>query len=196
MPYDLRMSKSHTKLPAITVHGRFQPPIHINHWNYIKQGFDRAEHVTLLITNPFQDEAFDSAASWRNDPENNPFSYEERVHLFEQLFTRLGIDRSRYTIKPFNIKDPASFAELDPAVPNLVNVYSEWSDKKDAAFQNHGLQTIRLEMPKTVQVSGTLLRQIIKDHQGSDTELSAKLIEAGLIPEAVPGLLEILDGGK
>ena len=112
-------------LPEITVHGRFQPPIHVNHWRYIKRGFNRARHVTLLITNPFQDEAYDAAASWRNDPTNNPFTYEERVQMFESLFTNLGIPASRYTIKPFNIKDPASFKELDPAVPNLVNVYSE-----------------------------------------------------------------------
>lgn len=188
------MSTIHTtpKIPAITVHGRFQPPIHINHWNYIKQGFDRADHVTLLITNPFQDEAFDAAASWRNDPENNPFSFDERKYMFEMLLTNLGIDKSRYDIKPFNIKDPESFKDLDPDVPNLVNVYSEWSDKKDATFKEHGLKTIRLEMPKTVQVSGTLLRKIIKEHQGSDAELADKLVEAGLIKEAVPGLLKVM----
>jgi nicotinamide mononucleotide adenylyltransferase len=39
------------KLPAITVHGRFQPPLHINHRNHAKQGFERAEHVTVLMTN-------------------------------------------------------------------------------------------------------------------------------------------------
>lgn len=179
-------------LPDITVHGRFQPPVHINHWRYIKQGFNRAKHVTLLITNPFQDEAFDSAASWRNDPTNNPFTYNERAFMFNSLFTNLGIDSSRYTIKPFNIKDPASFNDLDPAVPNLVNVYSEWSEKKDAQFKHHGLETIRLEMPKTIPVSGTILRSVLEKPYQSDEVLGQKLVETGLLKEALPGLLAVM----
>lgn len=176
----------------ITVHGRFQPPIHVNHWQYIEQGFSRAEHVTLLITNPFQDEAFDAAASWRSSPSNNPFTYEERVFMFNSLFTNLGIDRSRYTIKPFNIKDPESFNTLNPATPNLVNVYSEWSEKKDAQFKEHGLETIRLEMPKTIPVSGTILRSILEKPYQSDETLGQELVEAGLLREALPGLLAVM----
>lgn len=181
-----------TKLPEITVHGRFQPPIHVNHWQYIQEGFARADHVTLLITNPFQDEAYDAAASWRNDPSNNPFTYVERKFMFDTLLGNLGIDRSRYTIQPFNIKDAASFKQLDPMVPNLVNVYSEWSDKKDALFQQHGLKTIRLEMPKSVPVSGTLLRSILLDNHDAPGVLGDKLVSAGLIAEALPGLVTVL----
>ncbi len=180
------------QLPEITVHGRFQPPIHVNHWRYIEQGFNRAEHVTILITNPFQDESFDEAASWRNDPSNNPFTYDERVFMFESLLGHLGIDDSRYTIKPFNIKDVSSFDDLDPSVPNLVNVYSDWSEKKDALFKEHGLTTIRLEMPKTVPVSGTILRSIIEQSGLSEAKLGKQLVEAGLIKEALPGLLSVL----
>lgn len=179
-------------LPAITVHGRFQPPIHINHWEYIKEGFDRAIHVTLLITNPFQDESDEAAAPWRNEAVNNPFSFEERKFMFETLLTNLGIDQSRYDIEPFNIKDPASFEKLNPAVPNLVNVYSEWSEKKDALFQQYGLKTIRLEKPKSVPVSGTLLRQILVDNHATLKEVGENLIAAGLIKEALPGLLTVI----
>lgn len=183
---------STTLLPAITVHGRFQPPVHVNHWNYINEGFKRAEHVTVLITNPFQDEAFDDAASWRNDPANNPFSFEDRKSMFESLLGNLGIESSRYDIKPFNIKDPESFKKLDPTVPNLVNVYSEWSEKKDALFKEHGLQTIRLEMPKAVPVSGTQLRRIIRENRLSAVKVGEELIAAGLMKEAWPGLLNVL----
>jgi len=181
------------QLPAITVHGRFQPPIHVNHWSYIQEGFARAEHVTLLITNPFQDEAYDAAAAWRNDPENNPFSYDERSFMFEMLLGNLGIERSRYDIKPFNIKDPESFKDLDSAVPNLVNVYSEWSEKKNALFLEQRLQTIRLEQPKSVPVSGTLLREILSSSQDPLDELRRKLVTAGLIKEAWPGLRAVLE---
>ncbi len=189
----MTQTATHPQLPAITVHGRFQPPIHVNHWNYIQEGFARAEHVTLLITNPYQDEAFDSAAAWRNDPENNPFSYDERKYMFECLLSRLGIDQSRYDIKPFNIKDPNSFTKLDPAVPNLVNVYSEWSEKKHALFIEHGLQAIRIEQSKTKPVSGTLLREIIANNEEPLQELGRKLVAAGLIKAALPGLLAVLE---
>ncbi len=179
-------------IPAITVHGRFQPPVHINHWRYISEGFKRAEHVDILITNPFNDEGYDAAASWRNDPVNNPFTFDERAFMFHELLNAKGINPSRYTIRPFNIKDPESFKTLNPGVPNLVNVYSEWSAKKVELFSEHGLEVIRLDMAKEVSVSGTLLREIIVVHQGSDDELGNKLVAAGFLPEAVPGLLTML----
>ncbi len=180
-------------LPAITVHGRFQPPVHVNHWRYISEGFQRADHVNILITNPFNDESYDAAASWRNDPANNPFTFDERVFMFRALLSAKGINASCYTITPFNIKDPASFKSLNPTVPNLVNVYSEWSAKKVELFAEHGLQVIRLDMPKEVPVSGTQLREIIAAHKGTGDELGTKLVVAGFLPEAVPGLLTVLE---
>ena len=181
-----------SKIPEITVHGRFQPPLHINHWEYMSQGFERADHVTLLITNPFQDEAFDAAASWRNDPENNPFTYDERVFMFGKFFTAMGISPDRYEIKPFNIKDDASFAQLNKNVPNLVNVYSEWSAKKVDAFKQHGLEVIQLDQPKSKPVSGTRIREIIKQATGINDALKVQLIEEGFMTEAIPGLFEVL----
>ncbi len=38
--------------PRITVHGRFQPPLHRQHWEYIEKGFSIADRLTVLITNP------------------------------------------------------------------------------------------------------------------------------------------------
>ena len=180
------------EIPEITVHGRFQPPLHVNHWEFIHQGFDRADHVTLLITNPFNDESFEASASWRSDPTNNPFTYDERVEMFTKFFGAMSIDSDRFDFKPFNIKDPASFADLDPKVPNLVNVYSEWSEKKLESFREHGLPVIELRQPKSRQVSGTLIREIIKQHQDDADLLETKLVAAGFMPEAVPGLLAVL----
>jgi nicotinamide mononucleotide adenylyltransferase len=180
------------KIPEITVHGRFQPPLHINHWNYIKEAFTRAEHVTILITNPFQNETFEETASWRSDPENNPFSYDERVEMFQKFFTNMNIAAERYDFRPFNIKDDAAFLELDKSVPNLVNVYSEWSAKKVEQFEKHGLKVIQLAQAKTVPVSGTLIREIIKNNTNR-AELPELLVGGGgFMPQAVQGLLDIL----
>ncbi len=180
-----------TQIPEITVHGRFQPPLHINHWEYVKRGFELARHVMILITNPFQNEAFEATASWRNDPESNPFTYEERTAMFTHFFTTMGISMDRYSFKPFNIKKDTSFAELDPTVPNLINVYSEWSNKKVATFENHKLKVIELHQPKYKPVSGTIIREIIKSTNDL-SELPKLLIDAGFMEQAAPGLLEIL----
>lgn len=180
------------RMPEITVHGRFQPPLHINHWEYLSRGFELADHVTLLITNPFLDEAFDAAASWRNDPENNPFTYDERSVMFGKFFTAMGISSDRYVIKPFNIKDDSAFAGLNKEVPNLVNVYSEWSAKKVDAFKDHGLEVIQLDQPKSKPVSGTRIREIIKSSDSVNDELKTQLIREGFMAEAIPGLFEVL----
>ncbi len=179
------------KLPEATVHGRFQPPLHRNHWEYIKQGFLLANHVTVLITNPDLSEAFDETASWRNDPVNNPFTYSERVQMFGQFFSRMGIGVDTYSFRKFDIKNEASFSQLAPDVPNIVNVYSPWSAKKAATFLQHGLTVVRLEQPKLQPVSGTRIREIIMSNV-SKPALPEELVSAGFMPEAVPGLLEVL----
>lgn len=179
------------KIPSITVHGRFQPPLHANHWEYIRQGFDRAERVDVLITNPHLNEAFEESASWRNDPENNPFTYDERVSMFRDFFERMKIAENRYSFRPFDIKNEASFLELDAKVPNLVNVYSEWSSKKVDLFGSHGLSVVEMSQPKHRPVSGTIVRQIISD-AADQSQLSKKLIDVGFVPEAIPGLLKVL----
>ena len=181
--------------PDITAHGRFQPPLHVNHWNYLKEAFRLADHVRLLITNPYPEapEADDATASWRNQKESNPFSYEERVYMFGKFFTAVGIDDARYSIEPFDITKPESFKVLDPTVPNLVNVYSEWSTGKVQKFKDNGLRVIQLGQAKVVDISGTKIREIINTHEGDLADLSPKLIEAGFMAEAVPGLLEVLE---
>ena len=181
--------------PKVTAHGRFQPPLHINHWNYLKETFSLADFVRLLITNPYPEvpEADDAAASWRNQKESNPFSYDERAQMFGKFFTAVGIDSSRYSIEPFDITKAESFKVLDPAVPNLVNVYSEWSTGKVQKFKDNGLEVIQLDQAKVVDVSGTQIREIITAHEGELEDLAPKLIKAGFMAEAVPGLLEVLE---
>ena len=179
------------KIPEITVHGRFQPPLHVNHWNYINEGFNQAEHVTILITNPYHDEIFEETAAWRNDPDSNPFTYDERVYMFGQFFTFMGISKDRYDFQPFNIKNDTAFGRLDKSVPNLVNIYSDWSSKKVALFREHGLPVIALKQASQKPVSGTMIRSIIKGTK--PLELKQGLETAGFMPQAIPGLISVLE---
>jgi len=97
------------KIPQITIHGRFQPPLHINHRNYIMDAFRIADKVTILITNPYLDEKNVKEASHRNSKESNPFTYEECVEIFTDYFNTIGISKDRYRFKPFDITDKNNF---------------------------------------------------------------------------------------
>lgn len=178
-------------LARITVHGRFQPPLHINHWRYIQEAFNKAHHVQILITNPFNNETLEITAVWRSNPDNNPFTYQERVEMFCDFFNRMGIESDRYSFRPFNITDEESFKQLDSGVPNLVNVYSEWSAKKVRLFAGHGLAVMQLRQPNTKNISGMAIRELIRQ-KNVDGELAQVLIEAGFMEEAVPALLRML----
>lgn len=175
----------------LTVHGRFQPPLHINHWNYISKAFETAEKVIILITNPHLEETPVPEAEHRNKRENNPFTYEQRVEIFRSFFDIMGISKDRYELRPFDITDENTLDRLDKDVPNLVNVYSNWSKAKLEKFQSKGLETIKLEIPKVPEISGTKIRTIILKNIGSEEKVE-ELIGAGYMKEAIPGLLRVL----
>lgn len=183
----------------ITAHGRFQPVLHVNHWNYLKEAFRLSEHVRLLITNPYPQEApeaHDDSAAWRSQSHNNPFTYEERVYMFEKFFEAMGIPKNRYSIEPFDITNMESFKVLDTDTPNLVNVYSDWSASKAEKFRASGLTVMQLDQPRVVETIGNIIRELIATHSGDLADLEPKLIAAGFMPEAVPGLLDVLERRK
>ena len=182
------------KIPNITIHGRFQPPLHVNHRNYAMDAFSRAEKVTILITNPYLDESAVSEANHRNKKENNPFTYDERVEIFKKYFDKIGIKESKYEFKPFDITDEDNWDKvLDRKVPNLVNVYGEWSESKWRKLKGRGFRVIRTDNPKEVPVSGSLIRSIISENCPVDDK-KKKLIDVGYVPEAIDGLFSVLQG--
>lgn len=180
------------RIPEITIHGRFQPVLHTNHWDYVAKGFELGDHVTVLITNPFNDESFESTAVWRNDPISNPFTFDERKYMFEEFLAAKGIPKDKYDIVPFNITDPASFKKLDKDVPNLVSVYSDWSTRKVTLFRDNGLKVIAYKQERPRMASGTDLRRIIREWCGSLGDLNKELVANRLLPEAAPALIEII----
>ena len=177
-----------TKLPKITVHGRFQPPAHQNHWLYILDAFNRAEYVIFLITNPDLDDRQVDEAPHRSQKENNPFTYDERVVMFQSLLAKKGYSENRYSFAPFDIRDGESFGKLDKSTPNLINVYSPWSAKKVELFEGHGLSVVQTHNDETSLVSGSDIRRIIR----SSANLEEDLMAAGFVPEALGGLNRVL----
>ncbi len=181
------------RIPKITIHGRFQPPLHLNHEKYVLDALNRADKVIILITNPFADEARVEESEHRNSKENNPFTYEDRVAIFKKYFDAKGIPQERYEFRPFNITEESGWDKiLDKAVPNLVNVYGEWSGAKVKRFQNNGYEVMRTDNPKEIPVSGSDIRKIIQEDISLE-EKKAKLIDVGYVPEAIDGLFAVLN---
>ncbi len=178
--------------PTVTIHGRFQPPIHRNHFDtYVKNAFQIAEHVKILITNPRLNETTQLEAAHRNRQENNPFTYDERVSIFTALFENLRIDKVRYSFAPFDITDVNSWdSVLDKEIPNLVNTYSPWSYKKLENFQLKGYPVVRSSLPKVTPVSGTRIRTILFSSETTENK-KKELVAEGLLAEAVGPLFEI-----
>jgi len=77
-------------------------------------------------------------------------------------------------------------------VPNLVNAYGEWSRKKEMNFRNNGFRVICTNNPKETPVSGTDIRNILRESI-SDTEKKNKLLKIGYVSEAIKGLFRILN---
>lgn len=196
------MTKSYTKynpeefisyrIPAITIHGRFQPPLHVNHfYTYVSTAFQIANKVYILITNPDLAETEVSEASHRSSAKNNPFTYDERVEIFTSFFDTIGIPKTRYAFKPFKITDDNEREKtLDKNVVNLVNTYGDWSNAKLEKFKRLGYKVIHSSFQKLVNISGTSIREIINQEMDNDKKKIA-LVENGLMPQAVDKVIEI-----
>ena len=180
------------RIPEITVHGRFQPPLHVNHfYTYIATGFRIAEKVRILITNPNLTESNVSEAPHRNAKDSNPLTYDERVKIFKQFFKNIGIPKSRYDIKPFDITNKKTWKNtLNKDVPNLINTYGDWSKAKLSKFQDSGYKVIHSSFPKIINVSGTQIRKLLFGNMELEKKKKA-LLKAGLMPEALNAVLDV-----
>lgn len=186
------------RIPKITVHGRFQPPLHINHfYTYIAIAFQIANKVNVLITNPDLDESKVEEATHRSAPDNNIFTYDERVEIFTSFFKNIGIPSERFKIEPFKITDKDRwYTRLDEDIPNLVNTYGKtdsdknWSRKKLSTFQESGYKVIHSSFEKIFPVSGMSIRKILRKDLDENEKKDA-LIKGGLMPESIDKVLEV-----
>ncbi len=183
------------RLPAITIHGRFQPPLHVNHWfTYAGIGFQIAQHVRIMVANPYLNAAEDGTSSHRHAPENNPFTYDERVAMWRSFLEEVGMPSNRYEFRPFEITNEGRFEDpLERNVHNLVNHYgNNWTGQKVAKFRERGYKVIHANQMPIKETSGSKIRQILRAGLPLD-EMVSQLISAGYMPQAVGGLLGVLE---
>ncbi len=96
------------------VHGRFQPP-HNGHIRYILAALDKCDRLLIGICTPTlctTEEA--DRTGYPCTPEQNPFSYEDRVEMIRRALDELHIDQNRYSFLPF----PSDYTDIADLVPS------------------------------------------------------------------------------
>ena len=105
----------------------------------------------------------------------------------------MQIAESQYEFKPFNITNTDTWeSALDKLIPNLVNVYGEWSEVKFQKMKERGYQVIRTDTPKEKPITGTVIREILRKKL-SKQELRTELTNTGYVLEAFEGLFDIIN---
>lgn len=177
------------KVPIGIVHGRFQL-LHNGHINdVIVPAFERCEKLVIGLCNPEPElSAFDQANPHRSSEENNPFTFWERLRMFEDTLLEMGISRDRYEIVPFPINFPEKIKFYIPnEAPHFMTFYDEWGKKKKEVLESLGYSvTVMKEMTlETRPMSGTELRAMIKNGNSEwknyVPKAVQKLIEGGLV---------------
>ena len=85
------------------IHGRFQG-LHYGHMEYLLEGKKRCDFLYIGVTNPDPGMTReDSADLKRSLPEENPFTYYERMIMLRDAMIESGINQTEFAIVPFPI---------------------------------------------------------------------------------------------
>jgi cytidyltransferase-like protein len=150
--------------PLGAIHGRFQP-FHNGHMDYLERALERCEQVIVGITNPFPAGSHCGEATdpLRHLPENNPFTYFERVDMIVEA-CRVAEVLGRIRVVPFDVtgvrRGWTNVIPLDAV--QLVIPHEPWDEEKARRFVAHGY---RVEFLNTVQgrrLSATHVRTCLR----------------------------------
>lgn len=143
------------------IHGRFQP-FHREHLRYFHIAWERSENVLVGITNPDPSTIVaDDLSSHRHLPEENPFSFTERLIMVTESLREEGYDMKRIYIVPFPIHHPDRWKHYIPRETALfVVAYSDWERKKAERLSQGGFKVI-VEDRLTKKISGQHIRSLM-----------------------------------
>ncbi len=143
------------------IHGRFQP-FHLEHLRYFRMAWELSENVLIGITNPDPSTILaDHLSDHRHLPEENPFTFTERLMMIQATLREEGYPMERIFIVPFPIHHPDRWPYYVPhGTVMLVIIYSPWERQKAERFHQAGLKVV-VEDALTKTISGRQIRKLL-----------------------------------
>lgn len=152
------------RIESGSVHGRFQP-FHNGHLDYVLQAAQRTNFLHVGLTQVFQPRYAD-VSTGRDTVDANPLTFFERSRIVVAALEEHGMSRSRFSIIPFPIEDPALLPQFVPtAVPCFTTLVTEWNDEKVSRLRGVGYEVRTLEvspLDNNRVTSGTEIRRLIR----------------------------------
>jgi nicotinamide mononucleotide adenylyltransferase len=150
-------------IPVGSVHGRFQP-FHNEHLEYVVAAKKKCEYLWIGITKyDITPSEFTPLGRARERPENNPFTYFERVNIIMESLNAAGVEKASFGFVPFPIDTPQRLPEFMPvSVPCFTTVCEEWNQEKIRILRGYGYTVIVLwERTKKLVTGGAIREDII-----------------------------------
>lgn len=151
------------------IHGRFQP-FHNEHLKYFMQAFEKYNYLYIGITKPDISNISETDfldKMYRDDPENNIFSYEQRCKIIQSSLVESGINKDRFSFLPFDI-DQIENITLSKDIICVSNIVEIWNEHKLNKLRNAGYQIDILYKDLLInKMSSTTIRKLIRENDES-----------------------------
>ena len=124
------------------IHGRFQG-LHFGHMEYLLEGKKRCNLLYIGITNPDPGLTNDNIADLkRSKPEENPFTFYERMTMLRDAMIEAGVERNEFEIVPFPINFPELIKFYVPMnALFFITIYDDWGKHKLDTLKSLGVKT-------------------------------------------------------
>ena len=150
------------------IHGRFQG-LHHGHMEYLLEGKNRCDFLFIGITNSDPRLTIENSADLkRSKPEENPFTYYERLIMVRDAMIEAGIRRNEFEIVSFPINYPELiqfYVPLDALF--FITIYDDWGKNKLDMFRSLGVKTDLMWTRKLEErfTTGKEVRKLIAESQ-------------------------------
>jgi nicotinamide mononucleotide adenylyltransferase len=143
------------------IHGRFQP-FHLEHLRYFRLAWGQCDQVFIGITNPDPSTVVaDPLSSHRHLPEENPFTFTERLMMIQAVLHEEGYPLERVLIIPFPIHHPERWPYYVPVETVMFVVsYSPWEQQKAEHLRRSGFRVVE-ETGLSKGISSREIRSLI-----------------------------------
>jgi nicotinamide-nucleotide adenylyltransferase len=164
------------------IHGRFQS-FHNGHLAYLLGAARLSARLLVGITNPDRARTLaEEDDPRRHLPENNPFTYTERLLMVEAAAREARLGPPVHVI-PFPVNEPELWPDyVPPGTVHFLRVFSPWGATKLERLRAAGFEVVVLDGGAAKDVSGEQVRTALRRGEGLDA----------LVPPAVARVIRSL----